>query len=64
MKNATPLTPPGIDLRYSILNTKCIAVIYPEGPEKYNSSEMNGVTFYDRQVMDDEQGCAKSDTMK
>ena len=38
MKSATSLT-----LRlewYSILNTKCIGVIDPEGPEKYNNTEI------------------------
>ena len=37
MKSATSLTPPGT----SFLNTKSIGVIDPEGPEKYNNTEMN-----------------------
>ena len=31
--------------RYSILNTKNIAVIDPEGPEKYNNTEMKSGDF-------------------
>ena len=38
MESATSSTPPSNALsgleRYSILNTKCIGVIDPEGPEK------------------------------
>ena len=36
MKSATSLTPPST----SMLNTKCVGVIDPEGPEKYNKTEM------------------------
>ena len=39
MKCATSPTPPSTGLS-GILNTKCIEVIDPEGPEKYNKNEM------------------------
>ena len=39
-KKVQHLSRPLAPAPYSIFNTKCIGVIDPEGPEKYNNTEM------------------------